>query len=341
MIRHVSNQARLRPLRDFRNGVPEGSLIVSDIFDPSNPESTAQHGGSVVAAARSMGFSGPIFFQQATQQRVPELEQSEQAAQLLMTPGLDPAAVKGALATFSVGVPIHMLVSGAEEVQRAAESGARNSVLNLSSGTCKAQVVNVLYRLASDPAVASNFATTFGLDEQALASSKQERHRLQQALVNTVDQAWREDSRLPQLSSKFRRAVAEFESKQNSVVIAAGNEGLIRPGMELETGLALNVPEDFEQNVLECTQVTNVGATIVLDGVEQPARYTSQDPGIDLYANGDKQLLVEFDDVRVAAVMADLHGQNPAMESDQVQELLLADFLKADSQILDISAAAS
>lgn len=326
-----------RPLKSHTGAVPPGSLIVSDVFQGSDLDS---HGGAVVSAARSVGYSGSIFTQQAAGQSVPELEEAYAATELIATPGMSSQALLKAINKFAVGPPIHMLKTGAEEVQRANQSGASHSVLNLSSGTCKAQVTNMLYGLAKGPEVATNYAGLFDLDLQKLSDpdpsvSALERHKLQQSLVDAVDKAWGADPRLASLGAEFANSVKEFESRKNSVVIAAGNEGLIQPRLEQSTGGTLRVPADFEQNVLECQEVTSVGATIILDGVEAPARYSSHGPGVDVYASGDKVMGREFDPAtgladagtsiaapRIAGVMAELHLQNSELGSEGVEQLL-------------------
>ena len=313
----------------------------------------------VARAAWSIGFQGSVFYQQAQNEPTDELRAAYQALNSLTASDLSAQQSRQALETYAVGPPLHMLATGEDEVRRASLSGMKNSVLNLSSGTCKAQIAGDLYRALSGAwqqpdeqslNVVDNLSRLFGLEKDRLLSETQEeanleRQKLQQSLIDSVDNAWRNDPRINQGRVKFQKAVEELELNHNSVVIAAGNEGLVKPGFEFETGLAVSVPQDFEENVLECPDVTAVGATIILDGREAPARYSSEWLGVDVYTSGDTQPGQEFDErqglghgsslaaPRVGAVMARLHGDNTELTSLQVEKELQA-LNKGESSIL-------
>ena len=334
---------QLKPLAQSRGNVPPGSLVISDVFTSSE-----SHGVEVAKAAWSIGFQGSVFYQQAQNEPTGELQAAYQALGSLAESELKPEESKQALETYALGPPLHMLTTGVDEVRRASLSGMKNSVLNLSSGTCKAQIAGDLYRIVSGAwkqpdeqslNVVNNISRLFGLEKSRLLSetpeeANLERQKLQQSLIDSVDSAWRNEPRINEERGKFQKAVKELEANNNSVVIAAGNEGLIKPGFEFETGLAVTVPQDFEENVLECPDVTAVGATIILDGQEAPARYSSEWLGVDVYTSGDTQPGQEFDErqglghgsslaaPRVGAVMARLHGENNELTSLQVENEL-------------------
>lgn len=349
----------LLPLDQSKGEVAPGSLLVSDVFTSGGAES---HGVSVAKAAWSMGFVGPVYYQQAVSVPLPPLEAHARAAELLATPGLDTKAVGKALESYIAGPPLHMLMSGVDEVNRAASSGARQSVLNLSSGMCKAQMVGLLYEEASrawasretaqarqGETVARNLCSVLDVDPEALlAGADGARASFQQALVDRVDSVWNSDTRIDDWRARFQRAVKDFEAPHNSVVIAAGNEGLVKPRLEMESGGELAVPSDFEENVLAGPEVTSVGATIILDGAEAPARYSSSWPGVKFYASGDAVLGQEFDDAkglgeagsslaapRVAALMARLHAAWPGLESEQVEALAAQEFASGPASMVD------
>lgn len=349
----------LLPLDQSKGEVAPGSLLVSDVFAAGSAES---HGVSVAKAAWSMGFRGPVYYQQAVSVPLPPLEAHARAAELLATPGLPTQMVEKALKNYVTGPPLHMLMSGVDEVDRAAESGARQCALNLSSGMCKAQMVELLYEEAarawksSDPAqvdqgetVVRNLSSLLSVDSEALVGGADgARAKFQQALVDRVDAIWNGDSEIEGWKTKFQESVGRFESAHNSVVIAAGNEGLVKPRLELESGGELRVPADFEENVLAGPEVTSVGATIILDGVEAPARYSSSWPGVKFYVSGDAVIGQEFDDAkglgeagsslaapRVAALMARLHAAWPGLESKQVESMAAGEFTAGSATVID------
>lgn len=341
-------QLKLRPLEQSGGAIPAGSLIVSDVFTSSE-----SHGVDVAKAAWSLGFQGPIFYQQAVSEPLPPLLEHQQAIVQLNKPDLDKDTVAAALHSFVLGPPLHMLLSATEEVGRASQSGARNSVLNLSSGTCKAQVTSLLHHhaLQGDNPVnfTSNLADFFRLDLEQLAQGNRHEHaRLQQSLIDFVSETWNQDPQLPELQKAFHRAVQEFESGHNSVVIAAGNEGLIEPTLEMQSRSDLQVPADFEQNILESPEATHVGATIILDGIEAPARYSSTWPGVEFYVSGDEVPGAEFDDSkglgksgsslaapRVGSLMAEIHHRHPEYSSRQVETAVSEQFASNAISMID------
>lgn len=346
----VAPRRTLLPLEESSGKVPPGSLLISDVFSSGPSES---HGIAVTKAAWSVGFSGPVFYQQAVGRALAPLQEHFKAAEALESSPLSKQTVQAAFRAFVVGPPLHMLESGIDEVDRAYNSQASNSALNLSSGMSKAQVASLLYERSSqawksdEPQTSMlgtttllNLAQLFPIDLKHLTADDSEttkvaRHQFQQTLIHEIDKVWDGDLEIQNQKERFSESVRRFESRRNSVVVAAGNEGLIKPLLEMETGQSLEVPSDFEQNVLECEDVTSVGASIILNGVESPARYSNNFPGIDFYTSGDVTPGFEFDDSqgmgqtgtslaapRVSALLAKLHGDFPTLSSSRVENLL-------------------
>lgn len=343
----------IAPLGDQRGKLPAGSLIVSDAFNPSQPTDPDTHGGAVVAGARSLGFQGPIFFQQSTTVLDSAHREGRLALEQLATRPLAPEETEQAISAFAVGAPIHMLNSATQEIERTLTTKPHNSVLNLSSGTSKAQVTQILYKVLQGPQALQNVSKLWGIDSDAIQNIEPEvsgraKRLLQQEIVNAVELAWQEDSRIENGQKKFWDAVSNFEANNNSVVVAAGNEGFVRPILEMDGKGELKLPTDFEKNVLSNPDTTTVGATIQLDGEEVKATFTSGDQPIQAYASGDHVIGREFDDKlglrgagtsiatpRIAAVMAKLHQDQPHLNSRQVEQLLRDDYLKAPIPLLD------
>ena len=343
---------KLQPLEQSNGAVPAGSLIISDVFS-----STESHGVDVAKAAWNLGFQGPIFYQQAVSEPLAPLLEHQQSIKRLEKPNLERDAAASALHRFVAGPPLHMLLSATDEVDRATESGARNSVLNLSSGTSKAQVTSLLHQhaLKGDEPVnfTANLANLFQLNFEELAQGNLQEHaRLQQSLIDFVDASWNQESRIEEQRGAFQQAVRRFERSHNSVVIAAGNEGLVEPTLEMQSRADLKVPVDFEQNVLESPDASHVGATIILDGKEAPARYSSSWPGVAFYVSGDEVPGVEFDDSkglgksgsslaapRVGSLMAEIHRRHPEYSSLEVETTIARQFASNADLMIDVDKA--
>ena len=151
-------------------------------------------------------------------------------------------------------------------------------------------------------------------------------------MANHFHELLQEDPTIGEAVDNWDQTVETFEANKNSVVIAAGNEGL---GVEKLTSknhdLPINVPEGFSTNILENELVTSVGATETrpVGGRMRVTRadYSSNSNGVDIYADGrapgsNKSTGTSFSAPRVAAVMSDLHRQNPDLSSQDVENLM-------------------
>ena len=117
-------------------------------------------------------------------------------------------------------------------------------------------------------------------------------------------------------------AISELEGQRNSVVLAAGNEGEVLDFVrQWCQGGEPRLPENFEHNDFRHPILTVVGATS--DG--ERASYTSREPEIDSWADGQFENVkgTSFAAPRVAARLAEIHGQNPHFSSEQAEEMLL------------------
>jgi Subtilase family len=337
-----------------------GSLLVRDTFEstsfnPYGPPPEIPHGLRVGSAAIGEGFKGPFVasigdaptsnarinegMKISSQLQEKELSR-EQALSLL------------AQATESQGAGL--LNEQAEYLERAVKGGVKNSAANFSLGASKASaafnqyldVAPSLYAPNSQPEglkdnTLKNYATAFGLDVAKLQNSDEkisgpERQKLQQGLIDLASKTQDDSPKIRQAKQRWDKAVGSFEGNRNSVVISAGNEGDAAETMQkINGGLPLNVPKDFEKNLLENDLVTSVGAmeATTTQGKSQlkPAEYSSVSGGVDVYANGDlpekgpdgKPIQgTSFAAPRVAVSMARLHKNNPTMSSAQIEALM-------------------
>lgn len=335
---------------------PPGSVIISDTFTPSPFSDEETHGEIVAKATRSIGFKEHILVQREalSSPHLNDIFTSEQAFFLPM----QPEEARENVRRFALSNALAFLEEETASVNSAYKSKATNSALNLSQGASIASLAGRIYATAKNAwqphtavqattcqdatIVAKNLASGFGLSFEKLISQDKktagrERAKLQQALVDTVGLAIRNDKEVKAAKANFEAAVKRFELEENSVVIAAGNEGTKLKMMQEDAyGYALkHAPQDFTTNLLDTPEATMVGATEKScqnsNSLEHIADYTSINKGVDIYASGDvlapkeqsgKHVGTSFAAPRVAAVMATLHKRYPKLSSAQIETLV-------------------
>ncbi len=336
-----------------------GNLYIRDTFTPSFDSGGLPHGLLVARAAGNQGFQGRVH---PSIQEPPVVTKTlpEVTAQVskLGTQELSREEALGALSRYTEVSNTTFLDDQSAYLERRTEEGVRNSVANFSLGSSKASTVDTLYSHAmlsldsgaaaqhtqaaagTGPRALDNYATAFGLDAEKLRSnddaiSGPERQKLQQALVNHVSNDFDNNPAIKASQNRWDSAVGNFEAGRNSVVIAASNEG--DKAEELVAGNGhrpVQVPADYEKNILENDAVTSVGATETrtVDGKNETVRsaYSSVSGGQDVYADGtvrapdgtDIATGTSFSAPKVSATMARLHRDHPEMSSAQIENLM-------------------
>lgn len=360
------NQARVGPGFDshMKGHIPKGSLLIGDAFTPMGPGQEA-HGVLVKKAAHEQGFRGPTFANQSGT----SMDSRESIATLyeLGTPELSQEEARHYIGRYASLSARGMVNDQIDNVYKAINSGAQNSVLNLSMGTSKARIAKTIYSegaiawmpdVAKDAQAAdtvlANYATAFDLSFDKLKSadpkiSGPERQKLQQGIVDLVSSNLDTGQEFAEAQSQWAEAVDIFETEgRNSVVISAGNQGDAIALFRMDNhGREIQVGPDFETSVLQTEAVTSVGATRwhhTKSGLQESvADYNSNAEGIDIYASGSLATKeagkadtfgTSFSAPRVSATMAELHEQNPTFSSDQVEDLMknqLSHQLKTES----------
>ena len=338
-----------------------GSVYIHDTFVPSGPldlstPSGETHGSLAAGAARGTGFRGRIVGTDRANAGIGRLDrQAMELQDRYSTPGRTREQTIADLRAYSGTRAGALLDQQTQYLNRLTASGANRSVANLSLGRSKASGTLDLYeqmmpalrldRNENDPAFArangmlQNVARAAGVDVSRLRSPDErvrnaERGRMTQFLINQVSQGMDQSPALASARRNYGTAVRNFEARNNSVVIAAGNEGQHLTDLrEAHGGYRLSAPRDFSRNVLQNNDVTSVGATDDTGGRERRAAYTGNSPGIDIYADGgtgargfDGREIdgTSFAAPRVAATMAELHRRNPNMSSAQIENLMRA-----------------
>ena len=242
----------------------------------------------------------------------------------------------------------HILDGYSRDVMEGLQFGEQNSVRNFSSGITKAEMVQEMFTKAktawnSDDPVAkqqgytalSNYARAYDLNLDHLISDdvklrSPQNVKLLQGLTNTVSETIDRSPMVARSRQRFQGSVDAYESRNNSVVVAAGNSGDFTDFLANEFAKAgtNGLPADFEASILSNNSVTTVGA---LDG-ENVASYSSRSGHVDVYADGTAadgtSVGTSFAAPKVSAVMASLHAANPHASSDEIQRMLQTELAK-------------
>lgn len=332
----------------FSGSVQPGSLLIADEFTPSPGGLT--HGEVVTASALETGFQGPV--ERMNVQALPQVQEDraaqETGAVALAEPNLSQQQTLAIVADVTEASVGAVLKSGIRALDSAIEGGATNSALNLSLSASPADltsfyVTNIVAGASAEPgsdarSASENFTRAFGVDLDQLtdtdpAVSNQARTMLAERTGQFVEQVFANSPEIQADKQSFDQKLVQFESGNNSVVVIAGNSGSFVDQLEADKGGPLNLSSTFEQSLLAHPDATLVGATIDVNGSERVANYSSDSPGIDLFASGthdpnprvsgDEQFGTSFAAPDVAATMARLHLENPDLSSAQIQNLLL------------------
>ena len=346
-------QAPLYPVvvPDQKKPNQSGSLILEDFFDGTDP-----HGDVVAFAADQEGFKGPLI--PRTLPGGPELQNALAAQAALANAGQSADQVRADLTSYVDNMQLCLLKPTAEQLGELKQSGANHSAVNLSQSGGKARLTDNLYdevMKAWDPTtppdvrqqavqLVDNLSLAFGLNADKINSADPaERAQFNQKLIDFVSQAADANPGEKAEKAQYDQAVDGLEASKVSVVVAAGNDGVLMSEMQQDSGGATpTVPTDFYVNPLSNSETTTVGATSynLQNGnwVENVADYNSPTSGINIYAWGSVGTSQDPNDVhewgtsfaapRVSAAEARLHQMFPNMSNADVSKLLTQDLTK-------------
>lgn len=236
--------------------VQPGTLIVNDFFDN---RSGTSHGEVVEKSSRELGFQNSIVKKQARENASTRI--AERYYSRLDGRQFSAEEMKEFTYDYMLHRQLGSLDSVSDELDALNEVGTRNSVLNLSRGWGKAQIMESLYdrtRIAWDQTAhpqsrtvgerrLNKLAPAFGLKAQDIINNVGDsRAKFQQSLLSLLDEAG-QDERLAAAQKRYDEAVSRFESNHNSVVVAAANSGRVLSTMALDAPTP-EVASDFFRN---------------------------------------------------------------------------------------------
>ncbi|MBN9418828.1 MAG: S8 family serine peptidase [Candidatus Eremiobacteraeota bacterium] len=344
-------------LRGALKNEKPGAMFALDDFQPlggqavPGPAATAEwmatHGGAVIDTAKKSGLQGDAIPLEINRP-LSDAERTQRYGKMteLWNNGKTPEDFQKSLYERALNNRTRLLDNATASLDDLSDAGAHNSVVNISaSGSQAATVNNLLNSLRpkdpNDPesvaaarAERAKFATAFGVNDADLSSEDKDiqgaaRQKLFQGVVDLVGST-QNDPRFVESKSEYQAAVDHFEAGNNSVVVAAGNDGGVEKFWENGAyGRDLKVSPEFQQNDLGVDNATVVGAARDWEGKLYPAEYNNVYKGVDFYANayqgdttpkGDEGS--SYAAPRVAAQMANLHAAHPGLSSSQIENLM-------------------
>ena len=348
------------PQDTFTSSTPQYTAGTLLLFDQHRPpagvavpgpgavvEHFVTHGQAVREAAHQTGHEGPTVEIELNR----DLSDTQRAE--MYGPALElwksdnPEDLRNSLYESAITSRTRTLDDAAAGLEDVTAAGADGTVANFSISRSQAWTANnLLSRMlpsdANDPesvaaarAERAKFASAFGVSDEDLSSSDPAiqgpaRQQMFQGVIDLVAST-EGDPRLQDAKSRYEEAVLDFEAGGNSVVVAAGNDGGVRPFWEQAAhGLPLQVPADFARNDLSTSAVTTVGATRLWEGQAYPAEYSSNSSEVDIYASGylrppgssNVEEGSSYASPQVAVGMAALHRQFSHLSSSQVESLM-------------------
>lgn len=340
----------------LQNSKPGTLLVLDDFMPPAmggvpGPSAAAvhfaTHGQTVVDTARQSGFSGKMVGLEINRPlNDSELQTRYGKMNDLWQNGKTPEDFRTSLYERAVNNRTRLLDNATAGLTDMVEAGAKDSVANLSLSSSQAATTDNLLKslIPKDPkdpesvararAERAKYAQAFGVNDADLSSADEQvqgaaRQKLFQGVVDLVGQT-QTDPRYQKSRGAYDQAVHNFEAGNNSVVVAAGNEGQVASTWEqIAFGRKLSVPSDFVHNDLANADTTTVGATRDWKGTPYPAEYSNGFQGVNLYASGyahDSTPKAEegssFAAPRGAAALAGVHGKFPGISSSKAENLL-------------------
>lgn len=322
----IAGSARPGSLWVVDQHLPPPSLGVPGPF--AVVEHFVSHGQKVIAAARQSGFQGPIGALEVNDdlENLPFADDLMRQQQLWQSDR--PEDLRESLRTFVCVQRKMTLHDASKKLEQLCEAGVRQSAVNLSLGSSQAESVQQLLAQVTggDSQTKMKFIQAFELDISKLSNpdpaiSGAERVRLHQqffALAASVEQ----DPGFVAEKNRYDQNVARFEAGHNSVVVAATNSGQLAELLqEHALGTPSPVPAQAFRNDLCSPLTTNVGAA--QNG--RVADYSADFQGLSLYADGSLEFGGSLHSgtslaaPRVAAALAQIHGQQPELSSEAVE----------------------
>ena len=317
----VENKGRQRPQKAEKK---QGALIIIDSF-----HSSTEHGKMVEATALAMGPTGAIHRYNHLQEQEGKATSPIHSAFLKMAEPMTGSLLPAAEAKKQFEQFLNDSVSGLLDhttsiLQQVTRDGFEDSVANLSQGMSVIEYLVASKQPLGDKSLGEREKLNYinnlysavvpqGVDQPGPAE-------FDNLLLQKIKSVLKESPRIQESKNRWREQVQEFESGNNSLVIAAGNAGEIMSTL-LKGSFDTDGSED--ENVLSTPEATMVAATATTeDGRIFLAGPSSYGPEVDFIASGfhGEHFGSSFAGPKVAVAMLALHVSNPGSDSESIEK---------------------
>lgn len=315
------SEAKSRPSDDKK-----GALVIIDSF--SSPDS---HGHIVVGAAEEFGSAGTVHrYHQHQMQNgrstMPHVE-AVKALQAPMASAILPTqeAVR-LIEQFVENAAAGNLGLATSLLEKVTAEGFENSVVNYSQGLDPI----LLLQLAKHPlgkgsklsdsqkqTYFQNLASAVASEAESPPQSAKDVDNL---LLQKIKSSLKNSTVVQEATDRWAEQVREFESDNNSVVIAAGNSGMAIKGLA-HAGFDIDGSEDF--NIFGIEEATVVGAAVeTAGGGIGLAPSSSFGPEVDFIASGQfgEHIGTSYASPKVANALRAAHVANPELSSEETED---------------------
>lgn len=302
----------------------QGALIIIDSF-----HSSTEHGTLVEATALAMGPTGQIHRYNHLQEKDGKASSPIHSAFLKMAEPmtgslLPPSEARNHFEQFLNDSVSGLLDHTTSVLQRVTQDGFQDSVANLSQGMSVIEYLVASKQPLGDKTLGEKEKLNYinNLYSAVVPEGREQPGpaEFDNLLLQKIKSVLKESPRIQESKNRWREQVQDFESGNNSLVIAAGNAGEIMSAL-LKGSFDTDGSED--ENVLATPDATMVAATATTeDGRTFLAGPSSYGPEVDFIASGfhGEHFGSSFAGPKVATAMLALHVSNPGSDSESIEK---------------------
>lgn len=321
----ITHQPTSKAPTESSSSKEEGALIIIDAF-----HSEEAHGYAVEGAAREMGATGPVHRYnqlQVVDGRVtmPHVEALLELRESMTSEPLSKEKASGVLGKFLDDAVSGNLNLATNLLNKVTDEGFQNSAVNFSQGMDPITYLKVIKSPLGSKDLSDQQKQIYFHNLNSAVSpsgiSQASPQQFDALLLDRIKETIKESPTIDAAREDWRAQVTEFESDNNSVVVAAGNSGQEMRQLA-EMGNDLDGSEDV--NIFAIDEVTAVAASATTESggivIGAPSSFG---PEVDFIASGfyGEQYGSSFAAPKVANTLRAVHLALPEISSEEAEDV--------------------